>query len=75
LSWRGIHALSVKSRETNLGLFQMLEKYQDSIEIRGVAAAELELVLSFIYIGEVTISDSNVYDLMAAANYLAVPSK
>ena len=50
----------------------MKERYDDTVEIKGVDATSLELLIDFIYTGKVCISQENVYQLLAASDYLQI---
>ena len=49
---------------------EMKEKYADIVTIDGVDATALESLLNFIYTEEICINQQNVFDLLAASNYL-----
>ena len=49
---------------------EMKEKYADIVTIDGVEASSLESLLNFIYTEEIGINQQNVFDLLAASDYL-----
>ena len=49
---------------------EMKEKYADIVTIDGVDASSLESLLNFIYTEEICINQQNVFDLLAASDYL-----
>ncbi len=50
----------------------MAEKQQDRIELKEISAMTLELVLEYIYTGEVMFSEEIVQNLLSAANLFAL---
>jgi len=53
----------------------MIEKNQDCLEVSGVGADDLGIILSFIYTGRVAMNKETVYSILACAHYLRMPSK
>ena len=51
---------------------EMEEKYDDTVTIEGVDAISLELLIDFIYTGHICINQKNVFDLLAASDYLQI---
>ena len=51
---------------------EMKEKYAVIVAIDGVDASSLESLLNFIYTEEICINQQNVFDLLAASDYLQV---
>ena len=51
---------------------EMIEKYQNPVQIHGVNGAAVESVVDFMYNGEVKITSKNVMELIAASDYLQV---
>ena len=49
---------------------EMKEKYADIVTIDGVDASSLESLLNFIYTEKICINQQNVFDLLAASDYL-----
>ena len=49
---------------------EMKEKYADIVKIDGVDASSLESLLNFIYTEKICINEQNVFDLLAASDYL-----
>ena len=48
------------------------EKYANIVELKGVDETSLGLLINFIYTGKITINKKNVFDLLAASDYLQV---
>ena len=49
---------------------EMKEKYSDTVEIGGVDATSMESLLNFIYTRKICINQQNVFNLLAASDYL-----
>ena len=50
----------------------MKEKYENSVTIHNISTKSMEIIIDFIYTGEIFINKENVMDLLAAADYLFV---
>ncbi|CAK8684029.1 unnamed protein product [Clavelina lepadiformis] len=53
---------------------EMKEKQENKVEVPGMSVDTMEIILSFIYTSEITITNYNVYDVLAAADYMQIPS-
>ena len=51
---------------------EMTEKYADVVKIEGVNATSLDMLIDFIYTGKICINHQNVFDLLAASDYLQI---
>ena len=51
---------------------EMQEKYADTVEIYDVNETSMESLIDFIYTGNICINEENVFDLMAASDYLQI---
>ena len=49
---------------------QMKEQYQHSVEVKGVDGKTLQVLIDYIYSGQITINSDNVMSLVASADYL-----
>ncbi|XP_076823914.1 kelch-like protein 26 isoform X1 [Clavelina lepadiformis] len=56
----------------NMFDIEMKEKHENQVEIRGVAAAAMKLIIEFIYTGNIEISKENVCDLLSASNMMQI---
>ena len=54
---------------------QMKEKHEKTACINGISVDTMETILSFIYTSEITITNYNVYDVLATADYMQIPSR
>ena len=50
----------------------MKEKHENQVEIRGVAATAMKLIVEFIYTGNIEINKENVCDLLSASNMMQI---
>ena len=48
----------------------MKEKYESNATVSGVGAEPLKLLIDYMYTGSITVTSDNVFDLLAAADYL-----
>ena len=51
---------------------EMEEKYAHSVTIEGVDETSLEALIEFIYTGKILINQKNIFDLLAASDYLQI---
>ena len=51
---------------------EMEEKYVHTVTIEGVDETSLESLIEFIYTGKISINQENVFDLLAASDYLQI---
>ncbi|XP_076815968.1 kelch-like protein 23 isoform X2 [Clavelina lepadiformis] len=58
----------------NIFLSEMKEKHEKTACINGISVDTMETILSFIYTSEITITNYNVYDVLAAADYMQIPN-
>ncbi|CAK8683092.1 unnamed protein product [Clavelina lepadiformis] len=49
-----------------------IEMNENQVEIRGVAATAMKLIIEFIYTGNIEISKANVCDLLSASNMMQI---
>lgn len=50
----------------------MQETHQDTVELKAVTATGMQLLLEFIYTGQMPLNDDNIFDVVAAASHLQV---
>ena len=48
------------------------EKYADTVEIKDVDEISMKSIIDFIYSGKISINHKNVFDLLAASDYLQI---
>ena len=53
----------------------MQEKYDRKATIKGVSIAIMEAVINYLYTGDISLNDNNVYDFLDTAEYLQIPGK
>ena len=53
----------------------MKEKQDNKADVKGISVDTMETILNFIYTSEITITNYNVYDVLAAADYMQIPCK
>ncbi|KAL9956368.1 hypothetical protein ACROYT_G037835 [Oculina patagonica] len=51
----------------------MKEKSATIVTLEGITLSVMDLLLSYLYTGEIQVSEANAEDLIAAANYLLLP--
>jgi len=56
-------------------MFQMREKYEECVNVDSIASEMLENVLDFVYTGNIAVTEENVSDLLAIAEFTDIPSK
>ena len=49
---------------------EMKEKYENSVTIPNISTKSTQIIIKFIYTGEIAIDNGNVMDLLSAADYL-----
>ena len=49
---------------------EMKEKYKNSVTIPNISTKSTQIIIKFIYTGEIAIDNGNVMDLLSAADYL-----
>ncbi|EDO48272.1 predicted protein, partial [Nematostella vectensis] len=57
------------------GLFtsEMIEKNAPSVKLQELRASVMNHILTYLYTGEITVTELNAEDLIASANYLLIP--
>ena len=53
-------------------LTEMEERYAHTVTIKGVDETSLEALIEFIYTGKISINQEDVFDLLAASDYLQI---
>ncbi|XP_076811352.1 kelch-like protein 38 [Clavelina lepadiformis] len=51
----------------------MQEKYDGKATMKGVSIAIMEAVINYLYTGDISLNDNNVYDFLDTAEYLQIP--
>ncbi|XP_076799689.1 kelch-like protein 23 [Clavelina lepadiformis] len=57
----------------NMFTLEMKEKQDNKADVKGISVDTMETILNFIYTSEITITNYNVYDVLAAADYMQIP--
>jgi len=53
----------------------MSEKYSSVVKLDGISADVLRNIVNFLYTGKILLTDKNVLEVMAGADYLLIESE